>query len=188
MRFGNGLRLPTDGLLAAGQGIMLDGVGILNHELEHEATHLAALAAIGGIIVKNSDIRSTLQQTVEIVGIDANLVFDRGKFVGMTDAVGNERTVVDATRQHALAARKQQHVVEVQVTRFEHAHHLQALGGLTVEGNRRLLNQLADKPLQGVHGDVEHTVGHEAVQTVDERIGPEQRLLKQRVGLVAGVL
>ena len=65
-------------------------------------------------------------------------------------------------------------MVEVQITRLEYAHHLQTLGRLAMERYRRLLNQLSDKALQGVHRDVENAFGYEVVQAVHECIGTEQ--------------
>ena len=69
---------------------MLNRMVILDHQLEHEAAHLAPLTTLGRIVVENGDIRGTLQQAVEIVGIDAYFVFDRCEFIGVTDAVGNK--------------------------------------------------------------------------------------------------
>ena len=86
----DGLRGVAGNNLAGLQRTLLDVVTALNHELKHETAHLATLAVLCGVVPQDSDILGALQQTVEIVGIDAYLVFDGGKLVGLTDAVRDE--------------------------------------------------------------------------------------------------
>ena len=80
-------------------------------------------------------------------------------------------------------------MVEVQVARLQHTHHLQPLSRLAVEGNAGLLHQLACQPL---HGDAVYrqvAAFDEPMQTVDQGVGPEQRFLEQRVvEVVLGIL
>ena len=109
---------------------------VLDHQLEHKARHLGRLAIAGSVVIEYGDIGCALQQAMEIMLIDGHLVVDGGQTVSLAEGVGDERGVVDTARHVALVARKQQHVVEVEVTRFEHAHHLNTLGGFAVEGDR----------------------------------------------------
>ena len=130
----------------------------LHHELEHEARHLARLAIGSGVVVDDGDILGTLQQTMEIVLIDGYLVIDGGEAVGLADGVGDKRGIVDATGHVALVAGEQQHVVEVEVAGFEHAHHLQPFGGFAMEGDRGLLDELLEEARERRCIDDEGTV------------------------------
>ena len=115
----------------------------------------------------------TLQQAVEVVLVDGYLVIDGGEPVGLADGVGDERGVVDASRHVALVAGEQQHVVEVEVTRLEHTHHLDAFGWFSVEGDRGRLHELGDEALQGDEVDAEYTTVDEVADTIEQRIGAE---------------
>ena len=101
----DGLVLPLLHGLSGLERAAADGMGTLDHQLQHETAHLAALAVLGGTIIEDGHVAGPLQQAVEIVGIDGDLVLDGGQFVGLPDAVGNERRVVDAPRNVALVAR-----------------------------------------------------------------------------------
>lgn len=103
-RFLDDIGLPTDGLLASGERVVADGVWVFHHHLEHEATHLATLSSFGRIIIEDGDVLCALQQAMEIVGIDAHLVLDCCELVGLTNAMRNERTVVDVTWHHSFIA------------------------------------------------------------------------------------
>ena len=185
----DGLGCPRGGLLTGLQGVLADGLATLDEHLQHEAAHLAPLAVLGGIVVEDGDILGALQQAVEIVGVDANLILDSGQFVGLADAVRNERAVVDAPRHVALVAGEQQDVVEVDVARLEHTHHLDALDGLAVEGDAGLLDNLRGESLQGLVGDLQIATLYQRIQAVDQHVGSEKRLLEQGVlYLVLGLL
>ena len=82
---------------------------------------------------------------MEIVLIDGYLVIDGGEAIGLADGVGDKRGIVDATGHVALVAGEQQHVVEVEVARFEHTHHLQTFGGFAVEGDRGVLDEVLEE-------------------------------------------
>ena len=86
---------------------------------------------------------------MEIISVDGDLVFYGRQFVSMAQTMGNERRVVDAFRHVALVAGEQQHVVEVEVARFQHAHDLKTFGRFAVEGDAGLLDDLRDQSLQG---------------------------------------
>ena len=125
---------------------------------------------------------------MEIIGVDGHLVFDGCQFVGVAQTVGNERRVVDAFRHVALVAGEQQHVVEVEVARLQHAHDLKTFGGLTVEGDAGLLDDLRDQSLQGVLRHRQVATALQVVETVDQHIGTEQRLLEHRIADVGTTL
>ena len=55
-----------------------------------------------------------------------------------------------------------------------------------MEGDGGLLDELVDQPLQCGVVDAEVAAGYEVSETVDERIGSEERLLEQRV-LAVGI-
>ena len=152
--------------LARFQGEERDGNLVLDHQLEHKARHLGRLAIAGSIVVEYGDIGCALQQAMEIVLIDGHLVIDGGQAVGLTKGVGNERGVVDAARHVALVARKQQHVVEVEVTRFEYAHHLDTFGGFAVEGDGGRRNELTDKALHGDDVYLQHAAINQSAQPI----------------------
>ena len=115
---------------------------------------------------------------MEIVGVDAHLVLYGGQLIGLADAVGDEGTVVDALRHIALVAAEQQHVVEVEVAGFQNAHHLDTFGRLAMEGDGGLLDELVDKALQRGVRHLQVATVYQRLETVDERIGTEQRLLE----------
>ena len=161
--------------------MLRDAVPALHHHLQHEPAHLAALTVLRRVVVQHGHVAGALQQTVEIVGVDAHLVLDGGQLVSLTDAVRDERAVVHTLGHVALVARQQQHVVEVKVARLQHTHDLHTLGRLAVEGDAGLLHQLHRQPLQRLVAHHEVPADDEAVEPVDQRVGAEQRLLEQRV-------
>ena len=118
---------------------------------------------------------------MKIVGVDADLVFHGGQLVSLADAVRDERTVVDTTRHVALVAAQQEHVVEIEVARFQNAHYLKAFGGFSVERDAGLLENLCGESLQRLIGHLQIATLHQSVQAVDEGVGPEERLLEQGV-------
>ena len=147
----DGLWLPAGGSLTGQERVLCDGLTALDQHLQHKAAHLAPLSVFGGVVIENGDIRSSLQQAVKIIGIDADLVFDGSEFVGVTDAVGDEGTVVDTSWHIALVAGQQQHMVEVEVAGLEYPHHLDPFCRFAMKGDAGLLHQLAD---QALHGDI----------------------------------
>ena len=70
---------------------------------------------------------------------------------------------------------------EVEVARFKHAHHLQAYGGLTVEGYGGLLQELHDEPLNGDGVYMQVAAVAETLQTVQEGVCTETGLGVERV-------
>ena len=71
-------------------------------------------------------------------------------------------------------------MVEVEVTRFQHTHHLNTFGRFAVEGYRRLLNELLDESLQGDDVNTQHTAVHEIRQSIQERVHAEKTLRIER--------
>ena len=69
-------------------------------------------------------------------------------------------------------------MVEIQITRLEYAHDLDALDGFSMERNGGLLHQLANESLHGNIRYLEVAALHQSIQSVDECIGPEKRLLE----------
>ena len=59
------------------QRFALDAVlGVVDHELEHEAAHLTLVAVVCGSVVRQGDVAGALQQRIEIIRIDGDLIFD----------------------------------------------------------------------------------------------------------------
>ena len=156
-------------------------MGAFHHQLQHETAHLAALAVFSGVVVENGHVAGPLQQAVEIVGIDGDLVVDGGQFVSLSDAMGNERRVVDAPGNIPLVAGKQQDMVEVEVSRLEDSHDLNAFSRFAMKWDAGLLDDLHGQALQGCQIYRQVAALSEVVDSVDQRVGPEQRLLEQRV-------
>ena len=67
-------------------------------------------------------------------------------------------------------------MVEVEVASLKHAHHLHALGGFAVEGDRGGLYDLHDEPLQRGGVDCENTLVGEAAHAVEQGVHAEERL------------
>ena len=67
---------------------------------------------------------STLDEAVEVVGIDSDLMLDCRQPKGLLEVVGDEAGVGDALRQVTLADAEHDHVVEVEGTCLEYTHHL----------------------------------------------------------------
>ena len=91
------------------------------------------MSIVGGIVVDDGYILGALQKPVEVVGVDGHLVVDSSKSVCLAYGVGNERRVVNALRHVALVARQQQHMVKVEVARFQYTHYLYAHNRFAME-------------------------------------------------------
>ena len=77
----------------------------LSQQLLDEAADFALAALIGGIVVDDSNIGGTLEQPMEVVGVDGYLVVDGGQFVGLSDGVGDERAEpADIQREVGVSA------------------------------------------------------------------------------------
>ena len=57
----DGCRLPLRRQLSGEQRVECNSVWTLDHQLENEAAHLAALTVLGGIVVEDGDVTGTLQ-------------------------------------------------------------------------------------------------------------------------------
>ena len=79
---------------------------------------------------------------MEIIGIDGYFILNGGQLVSSTNAMRNKRAVVDALRHITFVTRQQYHMVKIQITCFENAHHLNTLCRFTMERNGGLLYQL----------------------------------------------
>ena len=174
----DGRRLTVRGRLTGQEGVLHDGMRTFHHELEHEMAHLSTLAVFCGVIIENGHVLGALQETMEVVGVDGHLVLDGGEFVGMAYAVGNEGTVINAFGHIAFVAGENENVVEIQVAGLQYAHDLNSLCRLAVEGDGSLLDELVDKTLQGCRIDLQVAVVNEAVNSVDQGVGSEYRLLE----------
>ena len=75
-----------------------------HHQLQHEPAHLARVPVFCGIVVNQVDVGGTLQEPVEIVGIDGHLVVDGGEVESLSNGVGDERCIVDALGHVSLVA------------------------------------------------------------------------------------
>ena len=85
---------------------------------------------------------------MEVVRKDSRLVIDGREFECFANGVGDERSIVYRSGHLALVARQHEDMVEVEVACFEHAHYLDALDRLTVEGDGGAPNELRDELLQ----------------------------------------
>ena len=124
---------------------MLDGVGVLDHELEHEAAHLAALSALSGIVVDERHVLCSLYEAIEIVGIEAVALVTSREMVLFAEEIRNERTAVFRLRQVAFVHTEHEHILEVEIARFEHSHQLNAHCGFSVERQGMGINDLEKK-------------------------------------------
>lgn len=138
------------GRLACLDVAVLNGVGRLDQELEHEARHFAAVQPVGRGVVEQGDMFGTLYEAVEVVGIDGVLVFDGGHAKGLAQVVGDEGCLASCLGQLALVEGEKDEVAEVEVARLEHTHDLQADGRLAVERYGGGSEQAAQQTLQGV--------------------------------------
>ena len=119
-----------------------------HHELKHEAAHFRGVSAFGCGVVSQRNVGSPLHQAIEIIGVDGYLVVDGGEPVKLANGVRNERRVVDTLRHIALVARKEEHMVEVQVSCFQHSHHLYSLGRFAMERHTRGANNLGNESFE----------------------------------------
>ena len=149
----------------------------LYHHLQHEAGHFTRLTIIGGVVVDQCDVVGTLEQTVEIIGIDGYLVVDGCEAIGLADAVWDERGIADALGEVALIAGEQQYMVEVDVACLKDAHDLDAFNGFTVKGYARSRYDLCDQSLQGEGIDIERTAIDKIAETVQQGVHTEQTLM-----------
>ena len=157
----------------------------LDHELEHEAGHFAAISVFGGVVVEQRDVGGALQQGVEIIGVDGDFVVDGGEVVCLADGVGDERRVADVFRHISFVGRQHENVLEIEVSRLEHTHDLQSFGGFAVEGNRGRLDELVEQSAEGGQVAVEVAIFDERFQPIHQCIGAKQRLLEEGVVVVA---
>ena len=71
-------------------------------------------------------------------------------------------------------------MLEIDVTRFQHTHHLDAFNRFAVEGNTGGRDNLRDQSLQSVGVDCQNAFSYEIAQTVQQGIYAEKTLLCQR--------
>lgn len=161
-------------------------MGRLDHELEHESGHFAAISVFGGVVVEQGDVGGALQQGVEIIGVDGDFVVDGGEVVGLADGVGDERRVADVFRHISFVGRQHENVLEIEVSRLEYTHDLQSFGGFAVEGYRGRLDELVEQSAEGGQVAVEVAIFDERFQPIHQCIGAKQRLLEEGVVVVAG--
>ena len=71
-------------------------------------------------------------------------------------------------------------MVEVQVSGLQHTHDLYPFYRFTVKGDGGGLDKLHDKPLQGDHIYGQLAAHHKPVDTVEQRVHPEEALGVER--------
>ena len=84
---------------------------------------------------------------MEIIGIDGHLVVNSGETVGFSDTVGYERGVVEPLWEVTFIAGEQKYMFEIDVTRFQYTHYLDAFDWFPVEGYTGGRNNLCDESL-----------------------------------------
>ena len=169
------------------QGSALDGVLALYHHLQHESAHLSRLSVFRGIVVSECDVVGSLQHTVEIVGKDSHLVLYRGKSVCIAERERNKRRVVDSLRQLTLVAGEYQDMVEIEVSGFEHTHHLYSFCRFTMEWNRGGLDKLLNQSLQGDDIYLQVSSHDEVLQAVEQGIGAVKRFMEEWIFQLLGM-
>ena len=112
-----------------------DVVAPFDEELEHKARHFSTVQTVAGGVVNQADLFGALQQAVEIVGEHRNLMVDGGHAESLAQIVRNKGRVSAGFGQLSFVYGKQNQVAEVQITGFEHTHHLQTDGRFAVERN-----------------------------------------------------
>ena len=88
----------------------------------------------------------------------------------LAQVIGNKTPVGGLLGHDAFTHRKHQQVVEVEITRFEHAHHLQARSRFAVEGYRQSTQHLTQQSLQGAQGYLKNAVADIEQKAVDRCI------------------
>ena len=88
----------------------------------------------------------------------------------LAQVVGNKTSVGGLLGHDAFTHRKHQQVVEVEITRFEHTHHLQARCRFAVEGYRQSTQHLTQQSLQGAQGYLKNAVADIEQEAVDRCI------------------
>ena len=166
---------------------MLDLLLSVYQHLQHKAAHLSRMSVVGSVVVHYGYVFGTLQQSVEIVGVYSHLVVYGSESVSLTYGVGNERRVVDTLRHIALVARKQQQVLEVKITCFEHTHYLNTYYRFTMKRNCGRRYQLLYESAQCINVYIQVAIGSKLFQSVYDGIHSEYRLLQECVFRVLGV-
>ena len=90
-----------------------------------------------------------------MVGIDGHFVLYRGESVRFTQGVRDERRVAHPFWHVAFVARQHKQMVEIEVARFQHAHHLNAFSRFAVERDAGGLDELGHETFEGSEVDDE---------------------------------
>ena len=106
---------------------------LLHQHLFHEARHLSTRCAFGGIVVDECHVLCSLNEAIEIVGIEAVALVTRGEMILFAEEIWDERTAGFRLRQVAFVHTEHEHILEVEIARFEHSHQLNAHSGFAVE-------------------------------------------------------
>ena len=118
---------------------------LLHQHLFHEARHLSARCAFGGVVVDERHVLCSLNEAIEIVGIEAVALVTSGEMVLFAEEIRNERTAVFRLRQVAFVHTEHEHILEVEIARFEHSHQLNAHCGFSVERQGMGIDDLEKK-------------------------------------------
>ena len=132
-----------------GNSEIADGKVGLCLQLSKETAHFVACISGTVFIVDTGDVFGTLDKTIEVVGIDRNLMTDGGQSESLAQRSRNKTALMDVLRQSALFKIEDEHVAEVQTTRLQHAHNLNAHSRFAVEGDVYASQKVAQKTAQG---------------------------------------
>ena len=102
-----------------------------------------------------------------MVSIDGHFVLHRGESVRFTQGMWDERRVAHPFWHVAFVARQHEQMVEIEVARFQYAHHLNAFSGLAMERNAGGLNELGHEAFEGSEVDGEVASCDQVCQSVD---------------------
>ncbi len=115
----------------------------------------------------------TLDEAVEVVGVNGSAVVGSRETEGAAQEIGNEGIVRRGSREIPLVHREHQHMLEVEAARFEHAHHLQSRRRLPVEGDAVAPQQLFEQAAERGASHVEAAAVDQGQEAVDGGVHAE---------------
>ena len=109
-------------------------------ELADIAARLATTLLVTLRAIYHIYITRALDQSIEIVGIDALVMFGRGQTVCCSQTIRDKRRGRGAiTGEVIVVHREYYHIIEIEVTCFEDTHNLHAVQRLALERNTHRL-------------------------------------------------
>ena len=147
--------------------------------MAQEARHLVFVQSVGSDVVHECDTFRTLHKTVKIERVYGYFMLYGGQSEHFPQVVGDKRSVVHGFGQHPFIDGEHQDMPEIQVTRLQYAHDLQAYSRFAVEGNGGRAQHGAQQAAQGGGLYVERTVFRQADEAANDLMGTIERFVVQ---------